>query len=201
MNVIAIQCSNCKSQIKFDADKLNPEKALVRCPICKQINEVKPEQLAPKKPVVETPEDKTLVNPNGEVGWLIVHDEQTQEQTFGLKQGKNIIGRASSSKPADVAIVTTDTYMSRNHCVIEVKPNQAGILQYIIYDIGSTNGTFINGNKQSRLQPDMQVILKDGDTIQLGRTKVVLKTIQQHKSAAAARNTILMDSYQPTIIV
>lgn len=200
MNVIAIYCSNCKSQIKFDADKLNLAKPAVRCPICQHINQLTAEQLPQKKAAMPT-EDKTEIDLGGVIGWLIVHDEQTKEQVFNLKFGKNVVGRASQSKPADVGIVTEDKYMSRNHCVLEIKTNQIGKFQYIIYDIGSTNGTYINGNKDNKLKPDTQLILKEGDTIQIGRTKVVLKTVQQNASAEAARQTVIISDYEPTVIL
>ncbi len=207
-NLVHIQCSSCKSSIQFDAQQLTPNKPLVRCPICKQINSVSPEQLTPvpkkvEQPPIYPPKQTIHTNPqtnSEEVGWLVVHDEHTQQQIFALKKGKNSIGRFSESKPNDIAIVTQDRYMSRNHCIIEIKNSANGQLQYTIYDIGSTNGTFINANKQSKLKPDTILVIKDNDVIQIGRTKVILKTTQKHKTAQEASKTTLQSDYAATII-
>ena len=216
-NIQTISCGKCNAKIKFDSQKLNPQKPLIRCPVCQTINMVSQlqKQLDVTQPVLQ---EKTQVHQqpimpvlpknnqitgkhSDEMGWLIVHDEVTPEQTLPIKMGKNIIGRASESKPADVPIRTQDSYMSRNHCVIEVIRQPNGKIEYLLYDIGSTNGTFINGDKKSRLRPNMQVLLRDGDTLQIGRTKVVFKTVQQSINEAQARQTVLLSPYTPTIIM
>lgn len=189
MTIITTECAHCGRKIKFDAALLMPERPLVRCPVCKTVSNV---AKALEKQAAPLPQ---------EVGWLVVHDEQTPEQTLSLKPGKNIVGRASESKPADVPIRTEDRYMSRNHCVLEVSQLPSGQWEYLLSDIGSTNGTFLNGKPNSRLREQMQVVLTDGDTIQIGRTKVVLKTIQQAGNAQNARQTVLLSGYTPTIIV
>ncbi|MCS6968076.1 MAG: FHA domain-containing protein [Cytophagales bacterium] len=202
MNIIVTECTNCKLKIKFDEDKVNPTTPLVRCPACRAINNIAA-QLKQKEDWQQSLQEQTLVEqpPTEEVGWIVVHDENTPVQTLPLKMGKNVIGRAARSKLADVPIVTEDRYMSRNHCTIEVIRRANGQLQYVIYDNGSTNGTYINAVKSSRLKPNMQVILHDGDTIQIGRTKVVLKTKECAANAAQATSTVVMSSYMPTIIM
>src|SRR3982750_3868547 len=52
-----------------------------------------------------------------------------------------------------------DRYFSRHHCIIEIAPPQA-----FMRDLGSTNGTFVNGVRVETAH------LKSGDRIQGGET-------------------------------
>lgn len=112
-------------------------------------------------------------------GWLILHTEGKEPQSFALKEGRNRIGRKTSQNFPDVYAVG-DLFVSRNHAVLVVKKNERSEYEYIIADnteiqgAPSLNGTYINGNSE-RLD-DKPVKLKDGDTIQVGITKFVLKT-------------------------
>jgi pSer/pThr/pTyr-binding forkhead associated (FHA) protein len=144
--------------------------------------------------------EMTAVDIPKECGWIIVHDEHTQSQTFSLQIGQNIIGRKSESKPCHIMIDTTDSYMSRNHCVLEVK-QKGHRYEYLISDIGSTNGTFINADKSKRLKKGDVIFLKDGDVIQIGRTKVVLKTPDFAHDAHSAYTQVSNSDFSATIIV
>ena len=52
-----------------------------------------------------------------------------------------------------------DRFMSKEHAMLTV-----GTAQVVLSDPGSTNGTFVNGEKVSR------VILKEGDEIRFGES-------------------------------
>jgi pSer/pThr/pTyr-binding forkhead associated (FHA) protein len=54
--------------------------------------------------------------------------------------------------------------VSRRHC----KVHQRGST-YLVEDVGSANGTFLNGQ---RLTPYLPHVLKDGDELQLGTVKL-----------------------------
>lgn len=60
----------------------------------------------------------------------------------------------------DCAIALTDTNVSRRHC--EVRPSNRG---YLVVDLGSTNGTKVNG---MRIQGEQ--VLADGDIVSVGST-------------------------------
>ena len=110
------------------------------------------------------------------IGWLVIHDEYTETYTFDLRKGINRIGRHSDSTPRDVniAIHTKDKYMSRHHCNIEVQwLERENRHKYVLTDRNSSNGTFVNAGK--RISKRADISLRDGDTIQVGRTKLVLK--------------------------
>ena len=74
------------------------------------------------------------------------------------------IGRAS-----DCSIPIKDRYLSRKHAEIIANGNA-----WILKDLGSANGTYLNG---SRVERDEQ--LKTGDRIRLGDTEIVFETSER----------------------
>ena len=90
---------------------------------------------------------------------------------FPLEAGQNIvIGRSS-----DLDMVLVEEMVSRKHAQIEVTPG--GIF---IEDLGSTNGTFVNGERIDRVQ------LKEGDRILIGTS--ILKVVSLGADAESRRN-------------
>jgi hypothetical protein len=83
----------------------------------------------------------------------------TPGATFSLEGDQLVIGRDSSS-----AITINDAEVSRKHARLTF---QGG--KYVIEDLGSTNGTFVNG--QRLVSP---VVLKTGDVISLGEQIVLM---------------------------
>src|SRR5688572_19817114 len=75
------------------------------------------------------------------------------------------IGRAS-----DCAIPIKDRYLSRKHAEI-VAVGGAWVLK----DLGSANGTYLNGSRVDRDSP-----LKAGDRIRLGDTEIVFETSEHN---------------------
>jgi len=77
-----------------------------------------------------------------------------------LREGTTVIGRG-----AEVDVQLTDTGVSRRHA--EVTVGAAGIR---ITDLGSTNGTYVNGIRVTT------TTLNDGDLVTVGGTDLVLRT-------------------------
>jgi serine/threonine-protein kinase len=75
-----------------------------------------------------------------------------------------LVGR---SKKAHFRLPQADDYFSRLHFMVEINPPHCRLT-----DLGSTNGTFVNGQKVASTD------LRDGDRIQGGQT-VMLVTIEQ----------------------
>ena len=82
--------------------------------------------------------------------FLTVLNGTSMGQSFKLEAKELVIGRSSE---ADIQI--TDEGISRRHAKVVQKPD--GTIQLV--DLGSTNGTFFNGNRV-----DVHV-LRDGDTV------------------------------------
>ncbi|MPR36059.1 FHA domain-containing protein [Salmonirosea aquatica] len=144
-----------------------------------------------------------------EMGWLVVHDENAPPQTHPLRIGRQIVGRKSVSRPCDIMIETDDPYMGRNHCIVEVKPSRSGGYDFFLSDVTmtsgtpeqmSTNGTFVNAYPTA-LRPKDMVYLNDGDTIQMGKTKVVIKTLITATNGQDASRIVQETDYSPTVII
>jgi hypothetical protein len=92
--------------------------------------------------------------PGGAAATLVVDGTN---QRYELHQGSNVIGRGSES---DLQLM--DQGVSRRHLDIQFDGTTA-----TAYDLGSTNGTTVNGHEVG------SQILRHGDVIRVGHTRVV----------------------------
>lgn len=92
---------------------------------------------------------------------LILIFPENITETFELKSGRYRIGRHEEND-----IFLNDLTVSRSHAEIEITGSEA-----IIKDLGSLNGTFVNGSIIEKPTP-----LKDGDVVQIGRFKLLFRT-------------------------
>jgi hypothetical protein len=83
-------------------------------------------------------------------------------QRFELRQGSNVIGRGSD---ADLQLL--DQGVSRRHVDVQYDGQRA-----TVYDLGSTNGTTVNGHEVG------SHILRHGDVLRLGHTRMVFQQEQ-----------------------
>jgi pSer/pThr/pTyr-binding forkhead associated (FHA) protein len=97
------------------------------------------------------------LRPSGE-SELVVEDSETlaPETRFLIRDGATSIGRSSAS---DI-VLKNDDYASGRHARLI---RHGGLLY--VEDMGSTNGTFVNGRKAVGATP-----LKHGDTVRIGST-------------------------------
>ncbi|MES2486178.1 MAG: FHA domain-containing protein [Bacteroidota bacterium] len=164
------KCTHCGGMFPFMA----PTKEKVA-----QIIESK--QVPVPEPLKPEPEEdgfKTTINPNfgrrEKILKLECHaNEFGQMQHFEVSQPYISVGRLSyeqGSYRADIAVETTDVYMSRKHGVFKKYTNN----DFTVADLGSANGTFLNDVK---LHPSEEPILKDGDVVRMGKTIFTVKII------------------------
>jgi pSer/pThr/pTyr-binding forkhead associated (FHA) protein len=83
-------------------------------------------------------------------------------QRYPLRTGANKIGRRDSND-----IVLPDPYVSGQHALIEIAGTSVRLT-----DLGSTNGTFIEGE---RLAPNMPTVITEETAFTLGQTAVRLE--------------------------
>jgi len=137
-------------------------------------------------------------------GWLVVHTENKLPVTYELFVGMNIIGRPDGPHHVDVR-VEDDKYVSRTHCTIEVKKDFVHRFIYILHDginkqRRSTNGTYING-LEDKLTEGACVYLKDGDTVQVGETKMAFKNAYHSINYEEAVSSVMNTDYTKTVVL
>jgi len=90
---------------------------------------------------------------------FVMRSGPTPGMTFPLEGDQLTIGRDSSN-----AVAINDAEVSRRHSRLTF---QGG--KYVLEDLGSTNGTFVNGQRLAG-----PVVLKPGDVISLGEQIVLM---------------------------
>lgn len=90
---------------------------------------------------------------------FVMRSGPTPGATYSLEGDQLVIGRDSSS-----GIAINDAEVSRKHARLNF---QGG--KYVIEDLGSTNGTFVNGQRLASA-----VVLKSGDVVSLGEQIVLM---------------------------
>jgi hypothetical protein len=107
-----------------------------------------------------------MANPSGGggmtlLGWLIPLKGSQRGELFTLKP-QTLIG----TDPSQCDVVLNDTYMSSKHATIKA---QGGV--FILEDLGSTNGTYVNDKKIKTHE------LVDNDFVKFGQTLVKFKSL------------------------
>jgi len=164
-----------------------PPASGIRCPKCDARNAADArfcEQCrAPLQSAADRPRDTVAPRPSSlaqkrTASVKAVEDEQKRERTiaqliaveadgvkygteFNLSRERQKIGRSD-----DMDIQVQDETVSREHAAISFDDGS-----FVIRDLGSSAGTRVNGQKVE------SHILADNDEIQLGRTKLVFRTI------------------------
>jgi serine/threonine-protein kinase len=94
-----------------------------------------------------------------------------------------LIGRSENAH----LYLPEDRFFSRHHCLLEIAPPRC-----FLRDLGSTNGTFVNGE---RVQ---EIFLKSGDRVQGGQT-VLEVDVQIEQSTSGAEAPTLTKPFEITI--
>lgn len=94
------------------------------------------------------------------LGWLVVKAGNQAGQRFDLYDETEI------GRDARCQVILDDDYVSRSHARVKLEDGQ-----FVIYDVGSGGGTFVNERRVQRL------MLTDGVEIRLGHTTLEFKRI------------------------
>jgi pSer/pThr/pTyr-binding forkhead associated (FHA) protein len=95
-------------------------------------------------------------------GWLIVKTGSRIGQVHQLGEITDL-GRSASG-----GIVIDDERVSDQHARVRV--DEEG--QFVVWDLASTNGTFVNGERITAATP-----IVENDEVKVGHTVLVLKTL------------------------
>ncbi len=118
-----------------------------------------PEAKVSKKTQETVIEEEGLVE--GAPALLIIKSGRKSGATFPLRKKVINMGRDSSNE-----IVIDDPKSSRQHAKIKLEGDN-----FVIYDLASSNGTFVNGEKITSVK------LNDGDEIKIGDTVFAFKLL------------------------
>lgn len=103
---------------------------------------------------------------------------------FNVKENFSIkIGRGASN---DIAFDPDDDIVSREHCVITMKPDTQDTFE--ITDFNSKNGTYVNGSAVTE-----KIVLTAGDTIKLGKDGPSLEFDLDPRPASHIKKTRVVD--------
>lgn len=123
--------------------------------------------------------DETIFTPNEEdendktkfikrslpsFAWLVCTDRKLLGQRFDVHEGVTSIGRGSEND-----IVLGDDSVSKDHSKVKYFEDRD---VYKIYDLVSTNGTFVNDD---RIEGTVE--LKDNDNVMIGEIKFIFKRV------------------------
>ncbi|HSA60456.1 MAG TPA: GGDEF domain-containing protein [bacterium] len=114
----------------------------------------------PEHTVITRVDDLSL--PDEKYAHLVFLAGPQMGQMHLLKEGRVVLGRS-----ADADIPIADLGISRRHCQIDYSDGVT-----VIKDLGSTNGTFVNGHRIQERQ------LGDGDKVQLSTSTIFKYTYQ-----------------------
>lgn len=207
-----IRCQNkeCNTKMSIKDDVIHNPDANIKCPSCKQ--KFKPFDRLPLSQKESILKQKATgkqkqESKNKAIGWLIVHDENTESQTHDLSEGTQVVGRKSESKPCDIMIKTSDKRFGRNHFTVEVK-QRSGNYNYVLKGYDDKNGTYVEtkmlqgfAKEMRRVKTGEEVYIEDGDIIQAGKTKIILKTIKTTPNRETATEIVNKQEISKTIIV
>ena len=151
-------------------------------------------------------DDKTVLDPTGEEPeeksegdktppsqfnpYFVIVDGPRQGTRFQLKSGENSMGRSATG-----AVMLEDQSVSRQHAVLA-----RGADGWVIRDVGSKNGTSVNGNKITG-----PVNIGHGDVVQIGiyGIRLITKPVKQEEELApipepAEGKTIMVGASGPS---
>lgn len=120
-----------------------------------------PQPPTPSEPPV-LPRTELVAPPVAAVAWLVSRPPARAGRQFPLQAGRNTLGRDGSR----CQVVLDDSTVSGEHAAIVFEHGR-----FVLYDLASTNGTYLN---DQRIQRQM---LYDGDEIRLGNRVLVFKKV------------------------
>ncbi|MGQ9454663.1 MAG: FHA domain-containing protein [Armatimonadota bacterium] len=144
--------------------------AKVECPVCHSPNPPSETYCVDCGFLLSSePEEIIEVSQAEQVGVLVTQDG-TRE--FALHPGENTVGRQDSD------ILLTHNTVSRKHAIITIDDGRV-----YIEDVGSTNGTFVNGHK---LEPGERLELTDDAEVVFGNQVLIFRSARKEPAEQSA---------------
>jgi hypothetical protein len=122
-------------------------------------------------------------------GWLVVNSANRSRQAFPISTEHVVVGREEGDQQHCDIVIPGDPGISRRHVRINVGESN-GPAQFSITDLNSANGAFVH-DTGTRLKPGEPFTLVDGDTFQIGKTNLVIRTGTVGSSEQEAIKSVL----------
>lgn len=170
-----VRCPKCDNFITFDETKYKSGQRLVfQCPQCGKEFGIRIGVSKLRKTQKEENNQPTDDEQQGKYGSLhVIENVFHFRQVIPLQMGENVIGRYMKGNPINCPIETVDPSVDMTHCVITVKRDKKGQLQYVLRDGPSYTGTFVDnvilGDRERR-------VIEDGTLFTIGATSIILHT-------------------------
>lgn len=170
-----VRCPKCDNFITFDETKYKSGQRLVfQCPQCGKEFGIRIGVSKLRKTQKEENNQPTDDEQQGKYGSLhVIENVFHFRQVIPLQMGENVIGRYMKGNPINCPIETVDPSIDMTHCVITVKRDKKGQLQYVLRDGPSYTGTFVDnvilGDRERR-------VIEDGTLFTIGATSIILHT-------------------------
>lgn len=167
-----VRCPKCDNYIIFDETKYEEGQQLVfQCTECnKQFGIRIGVSKLHNRQKNETPDEQA--NEEGCGSIVIIENCFHYKQVIPLKMGENVIGRYQKGNRINTPFETVDPSVDLTHCAITVSRNKRGQLQYVLRDLNSNTGTFVDNVE---LQQGERRIIEDGSLFTLGATSIILR--------------------------
>lgn len=99
--------------------------------------------------------------------FLVMLDGSEPGRFYAIFEGVNSIGKASN--PENSVQIPSDKFVSRCHAELEYRAADGAV--FLLRDLGSSNGTYLNDDPR-RVCPEEDVALLPGDVVRIGRTRL-----------------------------
>ena len=167
-----VRCPKCDNYIIFDETKYEEGQQLVfQCTECnKQFGIRIGVSKLHNRQKDENPDEQA--NEEGCGSIVIIENCFHYEEVIPLKMGENVIGRYQKGNRINTPFETVDPSVDLTHCAITVSRNKRGQLQYVLRDLNSNTGTFVDNVE---LQQGERRIIEDGSLFTLGATSIILR--------------------------
>lgn len=169
-----VRCPKCDNYITFDETKYEAGQSLVfECGDCGKQFAIR---IGVSKLRATQKEEKLdeHANEKGFGSIVVIENVFHYKQVIPLQLGENVIGRYMKGSGVNTPIETNDPSIDITHCVITVKYDKRGKLQYILRDGPSYTGTFVDneilGDRERR-------IIEDGSLFTIGATSIILRGV------------------------
>jgi len=169
----AVRCASCGAEFAI-GEGLEELRGPWRCPSCmKRLSERPPAEPGAAAPDLRTQELASAGPPPGPALPLRIEPKGGEPLDLEVPPGGRLeLGRS----PGGEGIALPDSALSRRHCAIV---DEGGAL--FVEDLGSRNGTFVNGERIVRRA------LRPGDEIVIGESRIFVRAARP--GAAARSNT------------